>query len=155
LVELVYQHNLATNEVVGLTEKWEIIDPRVSIFRPALHVRKKELLLAQLAYDAHALTAMPNDLAAGPFWIAPDQHRLDDLKARTDALVEALWNVGMCVSDYRTEMQNALLKELFEPNKAPVRKPEDPKYRPIELDRSDELLAYFEEHEHWARPRIR
>jgi hypothetical protein len=151
LIDLVSEHSTAVNAVVSMTEKWEIVDPRVDVFRPALHVKKQELLMAQMLYNGMALMTMPFDNPQGPpFWMVHAQ-KPDELKAKGDAVCAALWNLGTCVGDYQTEMQNALLGELFKGNKAPVRQPLDAAYRPIELAKRDELMAFFDQHEHWGK----
>jgi hypothetical protein len=132
-------------ELVMLQERWEIIDPRTTIFREAFFHANYELREAQGKYYEMALRHMPHQLPDGMLvpWAVPDDMTKAMIVELGDALRHAYHLQDSYVSDLQNEMQNALLGELFDPNRVPVREPKDPAFTTVRLDRIPELKWFF------------
>ncbi len=144
----------ATIDVVLLTERWQIIDPRIDLFRFALLSAMHGHREASAAYFPFAMDAMPLELPGPPgqppqlrVWTPPDLHRT---QALSTALFDAVKTCESYVADMQVEMQNLLVGGLFESRIAP-REPLDPKYVALRLDRYEQLKAHFENDTPWGQ----
>ena len=138
-------------DLLCLIENWTVIDPRVRIFHTAVNVALHEMRkswdeLSPYLYRTSAVFG----IAPNPAYRHPGYHEnwsgFDTVLANYSADVMLL---DCCVSDLRTEMQNALLGPLFK-NRTPQRKPLDPRYRVVSLNRHKELERYYLEHSSWG-----
>lgn len=135
------------SDLIGLQERWEIIDPRSSIFRLAFAYVYHHLTKAWGGYFDLALKHMPYDpLPDGRVfpWSVPKEKDLVLVRAATSELEQWLSLQECYILDFQVEMQNALLGDLFKGNKVPNREPIDPKYRVISLKNHEALKQYFE-----------
>ena len=132
-------------DLILLQERWEIIDPRTTIFRQAFHHAHFELVAAWPPYFEMALRQMPLQLPDGRVvpWNAPDAATYGNIKSLGDAMRRG-YDLHRCyIGDLQVEMQNLLLGELFEPHIVPRRSSPDPNYRAVRLDRISELEIFF------------
>lgn len=137
----------AAIEVITATERWQIIDPRIDLFRYAVNSALHDVREAARDYVPFVIRAMPREMPAsddGPPrlfpWQPPDVRTTAGL---TEKMLHALDVCGSYFGDMHLEMQNLLLGELFG-NKVPAREPLDPKYFALRLDRYEALKAHFE-----------
>jgi hypothetical protein len=104
-----------------------------------------------LAYFELAVRIIPRD---GDTWWPPDDRTARQLHELGQTLLDALTTFSCYIHDFRVEMQNLLLGELFE-QKLPPRQPVDPKMVVIEFERHKELARYFETETAWGREKSR
>jgi len=154
LQELDRQFEDAAIEIVFATERWQIIDPRIDLFRYAMNSALHDAREAFHAYVPFAVQAMPMEMPAEATgqprlfpWRVPDAARLNAL---TETLISALDTCGTYANDMHVEMQNLLLGGLFG-NRVPPREPLDPKFKALRLDRYAELKHYFETQTEWGK----
>lgn len=144
-------------ELISLTERWQIIDPRIEIFRTAINVAKHDVQLAFQTYFSTALRAMPTEnLQDGSLfpWRQPSPDLIKEIEQLGNSFQKALLDLGSFIYDIQVEMQNLLLGELFG-NKLSPRRPLDPHARVVQLDRWKELAEYFENETNWGREKAR
>jgi hypothetical protein len=152
----------ATIDLIKLTEDWEIIDPRVQVFRTALHAARQDVDDAYDRYFDLVIHMMPaavpgsSEQGATLFpWQPPEAPGLSELMLRTNQLHGFLQEVGSYIFDFQIEMQNLLVSEIFDRVLAP-RQPLDPRHRVITLNAHQELSNYFNsEATSWGRMRAR
>ena len=149
-----------TIELISITEKWQIIDPRIAIFRTAVNVAVHDIQTAFNEYFQVAMRIMPAELTAQPQqgslfpWHPPNDQSAERLKRLGENLQQALMDLSSYIYDIEVEMQNLLLGELFE-NKVPARKPIDATLTVLRIDKYEELTAYFENETAWGRNKAR
>lgn len=146
LLKLRSQLSRAVSDLFVLIEKWEIIDSRLCIFRFWFSAAEHEINEAFQAYFELALRTFPRDDSNAPSrlqWNYPTAPDRAALEAAGDKLTDKLMTLGGFVADFRTEMQNILVGELFGKRAAP-RRPLDPAVVVLELDRFDELSRRLE-----------
>lgn len=145
LMELYSAAGSKTTELIMVQERWEIIDPRTAIFRQAFGHAHHELMAAWGKYFEMTLQYMPHPAPDGttPPWQVPDPQAQASITALGDGMRHAYDLYGCYIYDLQKEMQNALLGELFEPNRVPLRDAPDPTFRTIRLDMIPELEAFF------------
>jgi hypothetical protein len=158
---LVKKYNRSTkaiSELIGVQEKWEIIDPRGYILRLAIAYASDLVSTAWLAYAKMASDHMPYDgEGAADFrrgFVVPDNAGYETIKVLSDELSESLSLQRCYIIDTQNEMQNALLEEMFEGKKAPVRIPLDPRYRAVTLKDHEDLKRFFDSTE-WGQRNAR
>ncbi len=156
LIELKTRADEGAIGIVILTEKWQIIDPRLEIFRTAINVAKYDVDEAWRHYFEFAMHAHPVESPQGNIfpWTPLNDADLKTLQRKSDGLLEALGVLGSFVYDLRVEMQNALLGELF-PTPLPARNPIDPKYMVVKLENHRQLADYFERDTPWGKNKAR
>jgi hypothetical protein len=146
----------AVLDLIAWTEKWEIIDPRIEVFRTAfnatLHDNREEFA----AYVDIASITMPRD-QVGPTgqltlfpWQPPTGDDREKLFSATARLRESLFDLGSYVEDLQKDMQNLLVGELFGRRLRP-RLPLDPEVVVVTLDRFDFLMKHFDENTAWGQ----
>jgi hypothetical protein len=150
---------VAVVAIIELTERWQIIDRRIEIFRTALGVASYNIDAAWHPYFDVALRRMPRDFPGQvqqgtPLtWEPPDDQGMQELERVGNDLIDALADLESYIYDLRIEMQNLLVGELFDQT-LPPRQPVDPRIT-IVLDRHKELAAYFNKDTAWGRDKAR
>jgi hypothetical protein len=135
-------------EAIRLIERWQIVDPRISVFQHALNAAQYDIQKAHGTLFEMALKSLPVEtsgaLSSGNIlpWKLPEVTLEEEFRRRLRALDKAISILGTYIMDFQTELQNALLEELFK-HKAPIRKPLDPALVTVTLDRHEELSRYF------------
>jgi hypothetical protein len=125
-----------------LTEKWKIVDPRISIFQKAFAVQNEFLRGAFATFLTGCYRYFRSFDASGKW---PFQNFfVADYEARLTMLTNEITCMQAYIYDFRVAMQNALLGELFK-EKLPMRKPVDPNIVVIDLDKCEEVEARLEE----------
>ena len=143
-------------KIVGCTERWQIIDPRIKIFRTAIAVVQEDIETAFTPYSSFVMGVMPLEMPEHPVqgtlfpWQPPDDQKVKELERLGEALQEVLTTLLAYIIDIQAEMQNLLVGELFN-TKIPPRRPINPKFKVLQLDRDKELAAYFENETDWGR----
>lgn len=150
----------ASNEVIGMIERWQIIDPRIMVFRTAINVAMHEIRLAYTEDYFHtALRLMPHEKAESRQgslfpWSLPDDHSVENLSRATSNLRNAIFTLGGYMHDFQIEMQNILLGDLFR-RSLPPRYPINPEVVVVRLENHLQLSAYFENDTAWGREKAR
>lgn len=151
LLKLNSKFSEANIELMLLTERWQVVDPRIDLFRHAINAALHDYREAQHPYLQFASRAMPMDHPNDPTkllpWTAPDPIVTDQMSVR---LLEALQTCGSYLADIQVEMQNLLVGDLFGHRIAP-RAPLDQKFVVVRLDAYDRLKNYFETESNWGQ----
>jgi hypothetical protein len=139
--------------IIALVEKWEIVDPRIRVFWYAMNAAIEDVQLAFTPYYNKAVTMLPINLPNAPqsIWNVPSRSDVDKLHDLTQKLIVPLEDLGTYVDDFQREMQNALLRDLFDKNEIRRRQPLDSKLKVIELEKHEELIHYFENETAWGK----
>lgn len=145
LSTLYFAASSAMISLIGVQERWEIIDPRTAIFRKAFAHAAHELRKAWKEYSGVAAHDMPYDRpdTGAVSWVRPTRARIAELKAIGDKLREGVALHTIYLVDLQVEMQNLLLGELFAGNKVTGRTPRLEHYRTVRLDDVAALETYF------------
>lgn len=154
LLELSQRFEHLAVDVIFATERWQIIDNRIDIFRYALNAALHDVRESYRQYFNFAVTAMPMEVPAEQ----PGQGRLfpwripimTNAEQLSGELIDALDTCGSYFGDMQLEMQNLLLGDLFG-NSVPPRVPLDPKFIAVRFDRYDALKEYFETQTAWGK----
>lgn len=146
--EWVHKIQVGSADLLILIERWEIIDPRLDLFRTAVNSASYNL---RLAYDASCdffRRVLPprEDQAA---W-SPNEDEAQQLLAHLPALESASYELSAYLHDLRLEMQNLLLSELFD-TRVPIRVPNDPAQLAVRLDQYEQLTQHFRLNTPWGR----
>ncbi len=160
-MELCKRHNESLGadiEIMFLIERYQIVDPRLDIFRTAISVAHYDLMEAFMPLFSFLLEILPAEipLPDGSYKtvniIIPSDDQVHELEKLVNAYNSASDDMGSYLYDLNVEIQNTLLNNLF-PNKAPRRKPLDPRFKVIstEAEEIDRLRKYFEEDTNWGK----
>jgi hypothetical protein len=149
-------------KLMALTETWQMINPRVDIFRKAINAALFDIDMTYEPYFNAALHAMPLGVPRDPpkegaqavSWHPPSAEVIQQIGTLGNTVTHALRTLQSYVFDFQKEMQTHLLGELF-PHTIPPRTPIDPKAIVIRLDRYDELSSYFDRQSNWGREQER
>lgn len=147
-------------ELIGFVERWQVIDPRMSVIQIAINVAMHDINAAFHAYFSAAITAFPHEIPGNPGqpkalpWLPPNACVTQRLQELGDRLLDTLMTLGGFIGDIQVEMQNALVGDIFL-NRAPSRAPLNPSVTVIRFDRHQELTAYFENETEWGRHKQR
>jgi len=145
-----------TIEIISFTERWQIIDPRIEIFRIAINVAIYDIEAANSKYFNTAIKIMPHEMPGhqeqGTLfpWHPPNQDAILEFKILSEELINKLSDLGCYIYDFQVEMQTLLVGELFK-HDLPPRNPIDPRNIVIQLNRYEELVAYFDNQTAWGR----
>lgn len=137
---------------IFLIENRRIVDPRILIFRTAMSVVLHDS--RQLAFSdfvLHVMPALPTEKPEGglfPYRPPPIEGALTVARL-SNRLIDALDDSIAYTDDFLTEMQNALLGDLFETKLYP-RQPLDPDRRAITLGSADHLEKWFRANSAWG-----
>jgi hypothetical protein len=160
LIEKKTAVDTAVIEIISLTERWQIIDPRIQIFRVATGAAKYDIDAAWQPYFNVALARMPHEIPGhaqqGTLfpWQPPSEQDSQQLEKIGSDLIDALMILQGYIYDLQIEMQNLLLGELFD-RRLPPREPVDPRIAIIRLDQHKKLDEYFNRDTAWGRENAR
>lgn len=157
LMELQKAFSSSAIDMVFLTERWQIIDPRIEIFRTAFNATMHDVREASTAYEGVATYLMPVDRpdGLGVFpWSPPADPQFALLENASKALIETVELLGSFAYDFQNEMQNLLVGELFG-NQISSRIPIDPRQPVVRLENHTMLDAYFNKDTPWGRNRTK
>lgn len=148
LNELAYRCQGQGADLMLLIEKWQIVEPKLDLFRMAFGVALHEIREAWQGVSA-LLGAVVPPIAGSPQPPVPPKETLERLNTANVALITAASKLSAWVADFQLEVQAALLSDLF-PNPLAHREPSDPEYFVVRLDRYETLKDYFENRTAWA-----
>jgi hypothetical protein len=159
LIKKKYLSDAKAIEVISRTERWQIIDTRIELFRTAINVAKHDIDNAWQPYFNLVLPVMPTEVPGHPErstlpWTLPDDQTAKQIDKLGEALLDAVSNLQCHIYDFQLEMQNLLLGRLFK-NKLLARKPIDPNLIVVQLNRHTELTEFFEKQSAWGKSKIR
>lgn len=153
-----YDSLQAAADLMILIERYQIVEPRLDIFRTALGVAHHDMLKAFGPLFDLLLTLLPSEipLPNGAHKtvniVNPSDEQIDALEKLVDAYTTESDNMICYLYDLNVELQNTLLVNLF-PNKAPRRVPLDPKFKVVstEPDEMEKLRKYFDQETDWGK----
>lgn len=143
--------------MVFLTERWQIIDPRIEVFRTAFNSALHDVRSAYTKYVKIAVELMPVVRPDGQSifpWSPPDDLQFAALDQAGKSLIEAVDKLASFAYDFQGEMQNLLVGELFG-KQVPPRASIDPSYPVIRLEHHAKLEAYFLTDTAWGRSKTK
>lgn len=132
-------------QLIFLIEERRILDPRIVIFRDALHVASYDL---QLAFDREAqlslMKAFPIERSNGQIdpYTPPTAAEILSFRQAIDLMTDALADLSSYAEDFIVELQNLLLGDVFG-HVVEHRKPLDPSRRVIRLTDYDALSQWI------------
>lgn len=129
-------------------EKWQIVDPRLDVFRLAFGVALRDLRKAWHPL-AQAVGAVVAAMPGTPVPALPSKESLEAVLKVSDDLINAASKLSAWAADFQLEVQALLLSDLF-PNKLTHRVPLDPEYFVVSLDHAEALRDYFENRTPWG-----
>lgn len=147
-------------KVMAMTETWQIIDPRIEVFRKAINAALFDIDSTYTPYFNAALWVMPIGVPKEPteketvVWTPPSKEALAQLGKLADEVMITLMTLQSYVFDFQREMQNLLLAELFD-HTIPPRGPLDANSVVIRLDQHEKLVTYFDQKSNWGREQAR
>ena len=154
LLQKLSSSNSAAIRIVTTIEQWQIIDARMDVFTFGINVALHDLREAfHGQFFPAILPAIPvaNPQTSELFpWLPLPEDQTAELKRRGDAVISAVETIVAYVDDFRREMQNLLLGQLFHPNQVKLREPLDPDSFPIRLDQRDTLVRHFKNDTAWG-----
>jgi hypothetical protein len=167
------QLNSNNLRVIAITETWQIIDPRIEIFKTAISAALFDIDMAYQPYYVMVSDCGTNRIAihrqhfalpetsvpSPPFstsmvWDPPSSEVIDQIEIHGNALIANLMTLQWYIFDFQREMQSLLLKEMFH-NSIQPRVPLDPKGRIITLEQHEALYRYFIHCTNWGRAQAR
>jgi hypothetical protein len=157
LNEKQYSLHSAATRLIGFTERWAIIDPRLDLFWLAINVSLHDAMNRFQDYFNLAHKLMPVDPPTAsaqdfPFpWQPPTPSQQQELKTLQEAYDDALMILETYTADLAVELQLLLVGELFNRDTIKRREPIDPRHKVIRLDRYEELKSYLENETAWGR----
>lgn len=130
---------------IFLIENRRIIDPRILIFRTAMNTvlhDSHQLMFSD--FVLHVMPALPTDNPDGGIfpYKPPSIEGALSVRKCSDQLIRAVDDATAYTEDFLTEMQNALLGDLYG-NRLGPRQPIDPARRAVTLDQAQDLEAWF------------
>lgn len=148
LNELAYRCQAQGADLMILIERWQIVDPRLDLFRMAFGVALRDIREAWQSVSVGVSAVVP-PIAGAPHPELPPNETLERLKAANEGVINAASKLSAWVADFQLEVQAALLSDLFQ-NRLSHRQPIDPEYFVIRLDSFDALKDYFENKTAWG-----
>jgi hypothetical protein len=156
LNELNHALTARTMDLIQLIERWHVIDPRLYLFQMAMNAANYDVSQAFDHFFDAALRVFPvpateqgNETGILP-WGLPLEEDEKNLLVQLDTLLGKLDVSGSYAIDFQNELQKLLLGDLFN-NKVRVRKPLDPRYVVLEIDKYSSLMRYFETESAWGK----
>jgi hypothetical protein len=160
-MELSRRHNeslQADTELICLIERYQIVDPALDIFITAFCSARHDMMRCFMPLFTFLLEILPAEIPRqdGSIQIVnvvnPSDDQVRELERLVDEYKAASDDMGNYLYDFNVELQNRLLTNLF-PNKAPRRKPLDPKFRVVSTDPGEieSLRKYFEDQTDWGK----
>ncbi len=132
-------------EVIFLIEERRILNPKLVIFRDALHVASHDLQLAFGREAQHSLMkAFPTEIAEGQIfpYTVPNDVEMGVFRITIDSMTDALSDLSSYSEDLIVELQNLLLSDVFGHIVA-YRIPLDPTRRVIRISDYEELKRWI------------
>jgi len=148
LNDLFYKCQSDGADLMIFIEKWQIVDPRLDIFRMAFGVAIRDVRETWTPIS-RLVGAVVAPVAGAPLPPDPSKETLKSLQTASDALIDAASKLSAWAIDFQLEVQALLLSDLF-PNSLTHRVPLDPEYFVVSLNRADALKDYFENRTPWG-----
>lgn len=157
LLEKYSQFSQAASKFIFLVENRRVVDPRILIFRTAMHPVLYDT--GKLMHSEFVINVMPSIPTQRPdgsrfLYVPPSVQHAAVIKQFCERFIAALDDAVMFTEDFLVELQNALLGDLFAKQVA-HRKPLDPAKKVITLDDADELDRWFAASTDWGREMAR
>lgn len=149
LNELYHRCQIEGAELVMIIERWQIVDPRLHVFRLAFGSAVHDLREAWTPLSQIVGAVVP-PVAGGEAPPPLPKLALGDVKTASIQVIDAASKLSAWVSDFQLEMQALCLSELFK-NHVVHREPLDPDYFVVRLDQAKALTEYFEKRTAWGR----
>jgi hypothetical protein len=136
-------------EVLYLIESWQIVEPKLDVFRHAISFGLDEHRKTIRFNGDPLMYSLPVE---GFTWEIPIEERLVEVESRIKAERYQLERLSAWIGDFKVEMQLLLLGDLF-PNSVQRRDPPDPDQFCIRLDKYDEIERKIDKTD-WRRQGI-
>lgn len=158
VVQASYALSQALAELLITFERWEIAEPRLSLFHAAMNsaahnlsTTAQQLTAIALAVGDVRINAARQMQPEGELQSLPpfDRQQIEAFEFAVTQLLRAVSEAGGYVHDTRIELQNLLLADIFK-HKVPPRKPLDPTIIPLSLGQASELEDYFLNRSPWG-----
>lgn len=149
LHELFYRCQGEGADLMIIIERWQIIDPRLHVFRLAFGSAVHDLREAWAPLSRILSTVVP-PVVGGEVPQPVGKLVLGDVKVASTQVIDAASKLSAWVADFQLEMQALALSDLFK-NPVVHREPLDPDYFVVRLDQAKALTDYFEKHTGWGR----
>jgi len=135
--------NKAHIQLLSIIEKYEIVEPKIRIFKLAFNIAMEDVDSVYLPLQKELVKILPNHDAKGvPIpYRPPSNQKEQEIKLLIDNCVDKLMIVGNYTYDLRVEIQNLLLSGLFE-RKLESRKPLDPNLIVISTEANEYDILY-------------
>ncbi len=148
-------------KLIGLIEKYEIVQPEITIFKDAISSSLHDISESFSPLSNEAFRLLPQFVKKDSFGNTepvvipkpfPDEIQMKKFKQLSEPYINALGDMGCYIFDFRVEIQNLLLGSLFE-HRVPKRKPINPSLKIISTDPDEieSLRRYFREETHWGK----
>jgi hypothetical protein len=149
LNQLFHECHNAGSDLVILIERWQIVDPRLNVFKLAFGSALHDIRDAWTPLNRIVGTVVGPAPGIGPPPPVP-KLVLSDVKTASTQVIDAASKLSAWVADFQLEMQAFALSGLFK-NRVAHRVPLDPDYFVIRLDQAKALTEYFETRTAWGR----
>lgn len=147
--------------LLGIFEKYEIVNPNLVIFKTAFSAANYDVDKAFEALSSEFAKYLPMDVAESEIQrigtniivpTLPNDDQLSQLKALERAYSDKMTDILSYLYDLKIEAQNLFLGKLFK-NRVPSRQPLDPECIVITTDQNKikELERYFKEDTPWGK----
>ncbi len=144
----------AAIDVILMIEKYEIINPKINIFKTAINVALDGMWEHYEKLQSELITFLPSTASEEKkiFHPLPSLEKMHDFKKTIDLFLEANSHLSNWLGDFRIEVQNLLLGDLFK-NKVPYRNPIDKKWMVVTTEKGNvkKLNDYFENETAWGK----
>lgn len=137
--------------VMTMIDRWQIVEPNLSIFRRCIAMGLDGLRIWQMKQPNVFVQFMPIP-GYEDKWKAPEGADLASVMARINGELYEMGRVLAWIGDFQVEMQRLLLGDLF-PNKVEYRDPPDPSQFCIRLDRLEEIESKLRAME-WGKRQV-
>lgn len=144
-----YQSQSEGADLMILIEKWQIVDPRLELFRLAFGVALHDIRTAWAPLSQSVGYVVP-PIPGTPAPELPSKDVLNGIRRATDSFLNAMSVLSSWAADFQVEMQSLLLSDLFR-NPVTRREPLDPDFFVVRLDRFQEQKEYFLNQTAWGR----
>lgn len=135
----------AVSEALGFIEAWEVVDPRIKLFRQGIGDCADEIGKAFSEFFRHSVYLLPKQRCDGTLlpWRAPLKGQIEAIQVKAETFSDHTMTMTCFANDALIGFQNILIGELFQ-NQVRVREASPP-YFALDLEKYDEISAYFKE----------
>lgn len=159
LIELRSDVVNAAIEFIKIVERWQIMDPRLDVFKWAMNSAIEDVDNAFNPYFEASVRVFPIPTESGAGgatlpWDPPTDGDMEIFQGLGKKLTDALNVLGTFVFDFQVEAQNLLLGDLFGYG-VPRRSPIDPTATVIRLDQYESLMKHINENTAWGKKKSR